>query len=449
MKHGIRHHGPSHESNERGSAIVAALVLVTIVSTLSMIFIQQSLAKNKEQRMSVDSKRAFYMAEAGLSEAFNGLCIGKSGNVGSPDEPARFANGVFWATATEEGQGRVTLEATGLCGAGRATLSIVVERAPDTVGALGFFGNSSVTVKPGATIDSYNSHAGAYVPVVSGVLGAVLPAGARIGCNGDITVSGTLRNPTKVYGEVRPGPTGTVFSSLYSTITGTTAPSLAATPLPAIQPPTITATGTLEATNTGAATVSTPGVVGYASITTRPDAELRIVGPAIIVTRALTLTAGSVLSIDATNGPVRMFVLNACEITAGAKLRTITSDPLNVSLQIGATGMLNFDATAAFHGTIYAPNAQLTLGSGFEVYGSVAANSLTVESGGKLHFDEALAAGDAHEDGTPRILGWRIVQLPKVDIVNLRYDALKKLREEGVTVLDSKAAHVDIGVTPP
>ena len=80
----------SARAHVRGTAIVAALIVVVLVATLSMIYVQMSLSKNKEQRGSVDAKRAFYMAEAGLAEGFNGLCLGKSGNVASAATPAEF-----------------------------------------------------------------------------------------------------------------------------------------------------------------------------------------------------------------------------------------------------------------------------------------------------------------------------------------------------------------------
>ena len=140
----LLHH--AHPSR-RGTAIIPALLVVLLTATLSMIYLQVSLAKNKEQRTSVDAKRAFYMAEAGLAESFNGLCLGKSGDVGTEDLPAEFANGLFYVTAKDEGQGRMTLKSTGLCGAGRATLSIVVQRQPDQVASRGFFADQGVTTR--------------------------------------------------------------------------------------------------------------------------------------------------------------------------------------------------------------------------------------------------------------------------------------------------------------
>jgi Tfp pilus assembly protein PilX len=47
--------------------MIAALLVVFAVATLSMIHIQLDLAKAREQRAAVDTKRAFYLAEAGLA----------------------------------------------------------------------------------------------------------------------------------------------------------------------------------------------------------------------------------------------------------------------------------------------------------------------------------------------------------------------------------------------
>lgn len=107
----------------RGSALVAALFVVLMVGTLSMAYLQMSVSKNKEQQTAADAKRAFYVAEAGLAEAYSGLVIGKSGNVGSDVVPARFGNGVFWVVAESVGTNKTVLTSTGLCGTGRTCVS--------------------------------------------------------------------------------------------------------------------------------------------------------------------------------------------------------------------------------------------------------------------------------------------------------------------------------------
>lgn len=450
-----------HANGERGSAILPALVVVVIVATLSMIFLQLSLAKNKEQRSSVDAKRAFYMAEAGLSEGFDGLCIGKSGNVASKDLPAEFGNGLFWVTATENGQGRVTLESTGLCGAGRATLSIVVERQPDTVAALGFFGDQGITVEPGALIDSYDSRAGLYVPLLSLPLGLLAPTGARVGCNSDITVNGSLLSPSTIYGDVRPGPTGTLFRSRYATISGSMAPSTSAITLPSVKLPAVTAVGDFNTAGSGTSTNLARGVQGYDMMYVKPGASLRIVGPAVLVVKKLVVDTGGKLLLDASGGPIKMYVVDGVKMATSSTLASSSTDPLSVSIQVAGSVNKDLDrdgivdppvtinSTGNLYGNIYAPGAAMTLPTGLSVFGAVTAKSLTIKTGGKLHFDRALTTGTDDSNGAPRLLGWRIVELPNVPVVKLRFDALRELRAQGLVPLVSRDAHLDIGILPP
>src|SRR5271156_4380700 len=145
-----------------GSALLAAVLVVMMVAVLSLAYLQLSLNKNLEQKASVDAKRAFYMAEAGLSEAVIALASGQSGAVGSPSIPAKFGNGVFYVTTHDEDNGKTTLTSTGLCGCGRSALSMVVDTKKPGVAALGVFSDGTVTIEKGALIDSYDSRQGSY-----------------------------------------------------------------------------------------------------------------------------------------------------------------------------------------------------------------------------------------------------------------------------------------------
>ncbi|MBL8860151.1 MAG: hypothetical protein JNL28_16695 [Planctomycetes bacterium] len=448
------HRRPRHA--QRGTAIMPALIVVIMVATLSMIYIQVSLAKNKEQRVSVDSKRAFYMAEAGLAEGFNGLCLGKSGNVASEDTPAVFGSGLFWTVATELGGGRVALQATGLCGAGRATLALTCEREPDTIGALGFFGDQNITVESGALIDSYDSRLG---PYATQALLAPLSAGAKVGGNSDINVTGTLLAPTKIYGDVKPGPAGTLFRSGSTTVIGSTAPNVARVTFPAVRVPTIVETGDL-AVNSGTAKSITAGTHGIGTLRASNNSTVILNGPAVIVTRRLVIEPGSTLKINSTDGPVKLFVTEGMKFASGSTFATTSSDPRGITIQVSATADTDLDrdgitdppitlaATGEYHGSIYAPGAAVGIQRGFSVFGAVVAQTLAIRNGGQLHFDRSLSGSADAAAGTPRLLGWHIVELPDVGIVKLRYDALADLIRQGITPLKPRDAHFDIGVTP-
>ncbi|MBL8860153.1 MAG: hypothetical protein JNL28_16705 [Planctomycetes bacterium] len=438
-----------------------ALVLVVMVATLSMIYIQVSLAKNKEQRVSVDSKRAFYMAEAGLAEGFNGLCLGKSGNVASEETPAEFGGGLFWTVATELGSGRVALQSTGLCGAGRATLSLTCERDPDTIGSLGFFGDQNITVEEGALIDSYDSRLGDYASqALLAPVSALASMGAKVGCNNDITVSGSRLQPSVIYGDVKPGPAGTLFRVGTTTIVGAMAPNAAQVTFPPVKLPDIPVVRDVIATTAGATLVVPSGKMGVRALKAQDGATLVLTGPSTIVARRMVIGVNSVLKIDSRNGPVKIYVIDGVKMNGSSELSTIDSDPRGVSIHIVASVPSDLDEDGAvdpvitlgsvgsFHGSIYAPGAALVVPRGLNAYGALVAKSLTIKRGGKLHFDRALLGSADEAAGTPRLLGWHIVELPDVALVNLRFDAVVELRRRGLTPREPKDAHFDIGVTP-
>lgn len=441
--------------SRRGTAILPALIVIVMIATLSMIYVQVSLSKNKEQRVSVDSKRAFYMAEAGLAEGFNGLCLGKSGNVASEDVPAEFGGGIFWTTAEEVGSGRVRLQATGLAGAGRATLAITCERKSDEVGSLGFFGGQNITVEAGALIDSYDSRLGTYAS--QSATAALAFPGARVGGNSDITVEGTISKPTLIFGDVNPGPAGTVFKpALGALITGSTAPSVAPATFPAVKPPVLPLRGNLlvSASHSLAA-----GAYGLGKVVVAAGKTLTLTGPMVVVADELLLNGGSKLDIDARAGPVKFYVVNAMKFPSSSLINSVSTDPRQITFQVAGTNRVDIDGdgvfdapvsiegTGAFYGSIYAPSATFELPRGFDIFGSVVADGLTVKAGGKLHYDRAFSNASGGT-GTPQLLGWHIVELPNVPLVQLRFDALADLLKRGVIPKKAANGHFDIGIAP-
>jgi hypothetical protein len=80
-----------------------------------------------------------------------------------------------------------------------------------------------------------------------------------------------------------------------------------------------------------------------------------------------------------------------------------------------------------------------------QVFGAASADRITVEAKAKLHFDLALLTAGSGEGALPLLLGWRLIELPNVPIVKLRYDALAELEAQGITVRAAKDAHYEIG----
>ena len=86
------HHQPCR--TRRGSVMFAALGVVLTITVLASCLLHMSAVTSREQAQSVDTKRAFYLAESGLSEAWYGLKVGKSGNIGTAELPASYGDGL-------------------------------------------------------------------------------------------------------------------------------------------------------------------------------------------------------------------------------------------------------------------------------------------------------------------------------------------------------------------
>src|SRR5262245_15278256 len=113
--------------SERGVALIYSVIAVMVVSILAAGFMQLALSVTRRLSSTSDTAQAFNIAEAGLAEAYTGLGVAHTGNVGTVDAPAVFGGGLVWVEATEHASGLVELESTGMYGTGRATLGLVCE----------------------------------------------------------------------------------------------------------------------------------------------------------------------------------------------------------------------------------------------------------------------------------------------------------------------------------
>ncbi|MCE9596324.1 MAG: hypothetical protein K8S98_19195, partial [Planctomycetes bacterium] len=216
-----------------------ALFAAASVAVLATCLLQLSGSSQKRQLASVDLRRAFYLADAGLAEAYGGVTIGKTGNVGSAAAPAKLGNGVLWVEATTIDDDHVRLESVGMCGRARANLEMTVERGEESVATLGMFAHQPLTVPPGSTIKGFDSSE----PASSGgITKGLIPGGStsvpgRMGSNGKITLNGTLLQPTVVKADLAPGVGQTVVVGRNVTHTGSITPRVGAAPLPDVELP--------------------------------------------------------------------------------------------------------------------------------------------------------------------------------------------------------------------
>ena len=218
-------------------------MFVLIVASMGMVMLQMHTSQARRQIQATDNKRALYIAEAGLAEAFMCIAQGKSGNVGSEELPARYADGIYWVEATHGDNDEVGLVSTGLCGAGRFALSLVLSKQAETISSLGFYAEQDVVIGAGSIIDGYDSRLGALVDQLDPSLAfSSTGSGAILGAGGDIVVQGALdpsAQETYVFGDAHAGPTGVVSQEAGTTVTGSTTPLPFSAGLPDVSAPDI------------------------------------------------------------------------------------------------------------------------------------------------------------------------------------------------------------------
>ena len=432
-------------------------MFVLIVASMGMVMLQMHTSQARRQIQATDNKRALYIAEAGLAEAFMCIAQGKSGNVGSEELPARYADGIYWVEATHGDNDEVGLVSTGLCGAGRFALSLVLSKQAETISSLGFYAEQDVVIGAGSIIDGYDSRLGALVDQLDPSLAfSSTGSGAILGAGGDIVVQGALdpsAQETYVFGDAHAGPTGVVSQEAGTTVTGSTTPLPFSAGLPDVSAPDI---ATISAWPFGIGSGSlSAGTYHFRAAEVSSRQTLRVQGPAVLVFDELRIKRGATLEIDSTEGQVVIFVEEYLELASGSTTRNLTQDPQGLALVANGDSWKDrdgdllpdppvvFKPTGDFHGYLYAPSVELSLGPDLHFIGGLAALSLVLLDGSRLTFDLALEGGSITGSGMPRLVAWRIVELPDSDLVRLREEPIRKLAEQGVTPLDSSVASAD------
>jgi hypothetical protein len=435
----MRIHGKKNEepraASRRGSALVLSLVAVATVVVLAASFSRFASAVANRQAQAVHRKHAFYMAEAGLAEAFAGFSCGKSGAVGTREAPALLGGGVFWVEAVELQPGVVRLDSTGMVGTGSAKLSLVARRGEENVAALGVFSAGHVSLGEGSLVDAYDSTKGNYSAQTD-------KSGAALGSNADITLIGSSTKPTIVRGDVTPGADNAVSTLGTVTVSGSTSPALGDTVLPPIDVPGLELAPP-QVHGSPYPFVIPSGGAGYESLTVEAGAEVIIQGPAQVVLGSLTLASTAQLSFDTGQGPVELFVTDAVSLAAQSLLTTSSTDPDDVLIQVpgATTNPVTLRSSGAFHGVIYAPEASVVVGEGFELFGALVAHDLTFDGAAKLHFDKHLATLAA-EAALPAMLSWRLVELASTS-TDLAADPFDYLGVDKNVLPPPSGAHLD------
>ena len=419
--------------SERGVALIYSVIAVMVVSILAAGFMQLALAVTRRLSSTADTAQAFNIAEAGLAEAYTGLGVARTGNVGTVDAPAAFGGGLVWVEATRHPTGLVELESTAMYGTGRATLGIACEPIARSVASLGFFTLDDLRLNPDVRLDSYDSSKGAYNTQIN----TPLNNQGMVGSNGNVTIASNNR----IFGDVIYGPTGKISIGSGAVVTGGTSARPELETLPPVEVPDIPLAKPVKYLS-GVPMVVPPGEAGYQTLDIGKNSKLVLKGPLKLVVGDLMLRLGAQMTFDTTAGPVDLFVTNSVDLNTSSVVTTSsqkTSDSnIYVSAPPGKT--VSFGAKSQFFGYIYAPNATVKISAQYELYGGLACKELQLAAQGKMHLDTGLGA--LLQSALPIMHSWRVVDIPQ-KVATKRMDPFEVLGLDPHALPTLAEAHED------
>ncbi len=400
----------------RGSVLVITVVLLGTLMVLTAAFLRLGVNLSHEHNADLDDSRAFYIAEAGVSESAAAILSGKTGNVASQAAPASYANGIVWATALDLGGIDYQIDATALCDSGRAAIRAVVHKDYHIDYTKGVSSDLPLIVGSNFMMDSYDPTLGTYNSQPKRKLPGhndwIVNDQGSIASNSDIT----LASGDRIYGDATPGPGASVFGIGGNTfVTGSTAPALRKIAFPVVTPPALPSLGnkTVNKNDPIAQRTLTSGSYHFTSLTLQSQAAFTIQGPSTVVIDSLTTSAGCNFNIDATNGPVQVYFTGPTTWVSNMTVTSTAPTAKSVSLFFTSNLPINLQSNADLLGTIYAPTATVAVSSNWHNFGAITAKQVSVASNVFLHFDESLLSQSRQGGAYLVVKQWQRLAVPQ------------------------------------
>lgn len=400
--------------SRRGSAIVMTLVCIVAVSTLSVVMLDMAEGAQAEARQTGDRLRAQYAAEAAASRAVAMLQAGGTGSIGSEQHAAGLDSASYWVDSSVNSTGDVrTLTASGVADRSTARVQVTLNAVPDSIWKFAAFGDEVLHMDSNARVDSYNSTLGTWAVQATNGSGSNLYAhdSGNVGSNGDVTMD----QNSKVWGSAQCGPEAATTVLGNAVVTGSTTPAPEEVDLPPLSIPSLTSSG--DRTVNG--TLNLPaGNYRYNTFNMRSGAIVNVTGPATIVTTNFLMRQNTQFRVNATNGPVKIYVYDDFVLSSNAQMYALDFNPDKVQVNLESDNVIDpdvtveldvidFDSNTKIYGTIYAPNAHIEVDSNLELFGAMMARSIDLDSNARVHYDENLARARSNGSVVWQQVAWR------------------------------------------
>jgi hypothetical protein len=132
------------------------------------------------------------------------------------------------------------------------------------------------------------------------------------------------------------------------------------------------------------------------------------------------LKSGAQFIVDASGGPVQLYVVDDFILGSNTLMASTTKAPIDLQVSLLSDNIANpaitvqldvvtLNSNAQLYGTLYAPNSLIDIDSNFELYGSLVARHVSLDSNARVHYDEALASVTTNEQVTYQTVCWRVL----------------------------------------
>ncbi len=398
----------------RGSALVIVVLFLVVLGGLAASLAAFGGTLHKEHARGREYTKSFYLAEAGLNEAYAHLLTNGEADVLAMAYPADLDKGsylvetVLGSVDPDLRLDRLRMRAVANSGRYSKGVQLMIWKVPTGFFRWAAFGDTGVKIDSNSMIDSFDSKDGPYdhsLPWVGDF--------GNVGSNADIVIDSN----SSIYGDAIVGPVGALDdSSPGIVVSGMVA---AAEVSEVFDPIVVPAIGSMGSLNVVANTTLAAGDYHFTSLEVSPGGTFTLQGPARIVLDDAVVRSNSKWVIDATNGPVEIYAEGDFDLRSNSTVTSIAGQARDISVFITSTNSgpgastIALNSNSDFVGTIYAPNADLVIESNFELYGAVRAGSVTLNSNTQLHFDEDLL----YDPGVPLVyerLSWRPLSASEV-----------------------------------
>jgi hypothetical protein len=389
---------------------VLAVLLLLLAAFLRLVG-----AAHAEQKQESDDLQVLYVAEAGLGESYLALelegppaLFDDPARDGTADQPLELSNVSYWVDSEDLGVRNYALRASARERQARERIELVVREIPDGFFRYAVFGDEGVTFDTSSFVDSYDSALGVYDDQYEKATGHATAFG-NVGSNADIL----LETNTQIWGSANPGPDQeVVFSGPNTSVSGSTDPALVDVVLPPVVVPAIKSSGTAIVKKT--TLYLGPGDVHYSSVQVTSGGNVEIRGPARVVFDDFLLASNTKLTLVTTGGPIQIYGTGDFRMQANSQLITHTIRPHDAAIYIASNNVdgtpsatVEFNANSDYTGLIYAPRSSIAIHAMFEIFGSVMARRVALESNSAIHYDTSLLFDDDNGPPVYEQVSWR------------------------------------------